>query len=200
MDSLSYIDIGILALLVLLAIKGIWQGIIRGLSSLLGIALGIFFASRYYMNVGEWFAHNIYNLNSAEINALVGFLILIILIWSAFLLVGECLFRMLKFTPLGVLDGALGLVFGFAKAFLLISLIVFGITKIGWLKDFSQNIERNSSIFPVMKKLAIHIMNLEQVQEVKDNLNNMELHNSIKNIQQNMQEEPKETNEDSQTL
>ena len=63
MDKLSYIDIGILILLILLSLKGIWQGIIRGLASFLGILLGIFFASRYYNEVGNWFAQSIYDFN-----------------------------------------------------------------------------------------------------------------------------------------
>lgn len=172
-DTLSYIDIGILVLLVLLSIKGIWQGVIRGLASLLGIVLGIFFASRFYNEVGEWFSQTIYDLNAPELNALVGFLIIIIAIWSLCLLIGECLFRLLKFTPLAVLDGGLGLIFGFMKAFLLLSIIVFGISQIGWLKHFSQNLESNSTLFPVMKKLAIEIMNLQQIQEIQDNLNGL---------------------------
>lgn len=170
MDTLSYIDIGILVLLILLSIKGIWQGIIRGLASFLGILLGIFFASRFYTDVGEWFAHTIYDFNSTDLNALVGFVILITLIWSVFLLVGEIIFRVLHFTPLAVLDRAFGLAFGFCKAFLLLSIVVFGISQIGWLKNFSQNIEQNSSIFPLMKNLAVHIMNLDEVQEVAKNL------------------------------
>ncbi|TLD97773.1 CvpA family protein [Helicobacter jaachi] len=173
MDKLSYIDIGILVLLLLLSIKGIWQGIIRGLASFLGILLGIFFASRFYNNVGEWFARSIYDLGSLELNALVGFLILITLIWALCLFIGEIVFRMVKFTPLAVVDSALGLLFGFCKSFLLISIIVFGISQIGWLKNFSQNIEQNSSIFPLMKSLAVRIMNLQQVQEAQENLNTL---------------------------
>ncbi|WP_295739364.1 CvpA family protein [uncultured Helicobacter sp.] len=171
MDKFSYIDIGIIVLLILLSLKGIWQGIIRGLASFLGILLGIFFASRFYDGLGEWFAINIYNLGSPELNALVGFVIIITLIWAGFLLLGEILFRMVRFTPLVSVDAALGLAFGFCKAFLLLSIIVFGISQIAWLKNFSQNVEQNSSIFPMMKNLSIKIMNLEQIQEVKENLN-----------------------------
>lgn len=173
MDKLSYIDIGILILLILLSLKGIWQGIIRGLASFLGILLGIFFASRYYNGVGNWFAQSIYDFNSSDLNALVGFLITITLIWASFLLIGEIISRVVKFSPLAVLDGALGLIFGFCKAFLLISIIVFGISQIGWLKSFSQNIEQNSLIFPMMKNLAVHIMNLKKVQEITNSVENL---------------------------
>lgn len=188
--ELSYIDIGILVLLILLSIKGIWQGLIRGLASLLGILLGIFFASRFYEGTGNWFAENVYNLNSSELNSLVGFLILITFIWSAFLLLGELVSRTIKITPLAVLDGALGLIFGFIKSFLLISIIVFGVSQIAWLQNFSQSIETSSSLFPVMKQLAINIMNLDQVQEIKENLNlnTDSLQNGAENIKQEVQE------------
>ncbi len=171
MDKLSYIDIGIIVLLVLLSLRGIWQGVIRGLTSFLGILFGIFFASRFYSGLGEWFAQNVFDLNTPELNSLVGFVIIITLIWAGFLLVGEILFRMVRFTPLAGIDKAFGLLFGFCKAFLLLSIIVFGISQIAWLKNFSQNVEKNSSIFPMMKNLSIKIMNLEQIQEVKENLN-----------------------------
>ncbi|TLD80549.1 CvpA family protein [Helicobacter sp. MIT 05-5293] len=187
MDKLSYIDIGILVVLILLSIKGIWQGIIRGLASFLGILLGIFFASRYYTSMGDWFARTLYDFNTPEINALIGFLITITLIWAIFLLLGEFLFRILRFTPLGVLDGALGLIFGFCKAFLIISIIVFGITQIEWLKNFSQNMEQNSSLFPLMKKLSIQIMNLDQVQEVKENLGNINTQTLTDTIQESVE-------------
>ena len=199
MDNLNYIDIGILVLLILLSLKGIWQGIIRGLASFLGILLGIFFASRFYNDAGEWFASNIYDFNSPDLNALVGFLIIITFIWASFLLLGEILYRAIKFTPLAVLDGAFGLMFGFCKAFLLISIIVFGISQIGWLKNFSQNIEQSISLFPMMKNLAVHIMNLEQIQEVKENLNNFntqqleeKLDNTTKQLQNKLPTSPKQ--------
>lgn len=189
MDKFSYIDIGIIVLLILLSLKGIWQGIIRGLASFLGILLGIFFASRFYNGLGSWFAINIYNLGSPELNALVGFVIIITLIWAGFLLLGEILFRMVRFTPLVSIDAALGLAFGFCKAFLLLSIIVFGISQIAWLKNFSQNVEQNSSIFPMMKNLSIKIMNLEQIQEVKENLNLEKKLENAKEVGQKAMEE-----------
>lgn len=170
MEGLSYVDIGIFVLLILLSIKGIFQGIIRGLASFLGILLGIFFASRFYHSTGEWFADTIYNLNSPEVSALIGFLILITFIWAFCVIVGEILYRIVHFTPLAALDKALGLLFGFCKAFLLLSIVVFGISQIGWLKNFSQSIEQHSSFFPAMKNLAIYIMNLEQIQELTKDL------------------------------
>lgn len=189
MDKFSYIDIGIIVLLILLSLKGIWQGIIRGLASFLGILLGIFFASRFYDGLGSWFAINIYNLGSPELNALVGFVIIITLIWAGFLLLGEILFRMVRFTPLVSVDAALGLAFGFCKAFLLLSIIVFGISQIAWLKNFSQNVEQNSSIFPMMKNLSIKIMNLEQIQEAKENLNLEKKFENAKEVGQKAMEE-----------
>ena len=198
MDKFSYIDIGIIVLLILLSLKGIWQGIIRGLASFLGILLGIFFASRFYDGLGEWFATNIYNLGSPELNALVGFVIIITLIWAGFLLLGEILFRMVRFTPLVSVDAALGLAFGFCKAFLLLSIIVFGISQIAWLKNFSQNIEQNSSIFPMMKNLSIKIMNLEQIQEVKEKLNNAE--DEIKDLSENLEKARQKAIEEAENL
>lgn len=173
MENLSYADAGIVVVLVLLSIRGIWQGLIRGSASFLGIILGVFYASRFYQNVGEWFAKTLYDFQSPEINYLIGFLILITIIWAACLVIGEIVFRMIKLTPLTALDGALGLLFGFAKAFVIISVIIFGISQVGWLKNFSQNLENKSSLFPIMKKLAIDIMNLEPAQEIKENLNDM---------------------------
>lgn len=173
MENLSYADAGIVVVLVLLSIRGIWQGLIRGSASFLGIILGVFYASRFYQNVGEWFAKTLYDFQSPEINYLIGFLILITIIWAACLVIGEIVFRMIKLTPLTALDGALGLLFGFAKAFVIISVIIFGISQVGWLKNFSQNLESKSSLFPIMKKLAIDIMNLEPAQEIKENLNDM---------------------------
>lgn len=204
MDKFSYIDIGIIVLLILLSLKGIWQGIIRGLASFLGILLGIFFASRFYDGLGEWFAINIYNLGSPELNALVGFVIIITLIWAGFLLLGEILFRMVRFTPLVSVDAALGLAFGFCKAFLLLSIIVFGISQIAWLKNFSQNVEQNSSIFPMMKNLSIKIMNLEQIQEVKENLNlDKKLNNAedeIKGLSENLEKARQKAIEEAENL
>ena len=204
MDKFSYIDIGIIVLLILLSLKGIWQGIIRGLASFLGILLGIFFASRFYDGLGEWFAINIYNLGSPELNALVGFVIIITLIWAGFLLLGEILFRMVRFTPLVSVDAALGLAFGFCKAFLLLSIIVFGISQIAWLKNFSQNVEQNSSIFPMMKNLSIKIMNLEQIQEVKENLNlEKKLNNAedeVKNLSENLEKARQKAIEEAENL
>lgn len=201
MDKLSYIDIGMIVLIVLLSLKGIWQGIIRGLASFLGILFGVFFASRFYDGLGKWFATSIYNLGSPELNALIGFVIIIVLIWAGFLLLGEILFRIVRFTPLAGVDKAFGLLFGFCKSFLLLSIIVFGISQIAWFKNFSQNVEEHSSIFPIMKNLSIKIMNLEQIQEVKENLNfDRKLDNTLNNAKNEIKDLEQKTEKTKEEL
>lgn len=197
MDKLSYIDAGIISLLILLSLRGIWQGFVAGLASLLGILLGVFFASRFYHELGGWIATNIYDLTSPELNALVGFLIIFILIWSVFSVLGA-MFSLKRIALLRGVDNILGLALGFCKAFILLSIIIFGISQINWLKNFSQNLEQNSALFPVMKNLAVKIMNLEQVQEVKDNLNPMT--NNLSPIQDSLKEGVQKAVESAESL
>lgn len=178
MLSLNYIDIGILVLLVLISIKGIWQGFVRGGASFLGIGIGIFLASseKLYKIVGGAFQNHIYDFQSKEIHALIGFLIILIVVWAGFLLLGEIVARFSRFSPSGVIDGIFGLIFGFCKAFLIISIIVFGVSQIEWLKDFSQKVKNESSVFSEMGEIGMMIMNLspEKLNELtKDSASDM---------------------------
>lgn len=175
MNSFTYIDIGIIVVVMLMGIKGIWQGMIRGLASLLGILFGVIVASRFYNDAGEIFASVIYDFGSVELNALVGFIILLLGVWVVILCIGEVIYKVVKFTPLAFLDGALGFVLSSLKAFLFVSIIVFGISQINWLNNLNQKLSNNSYLYPAMKSVAMAIMNLEQIQQAKQNLQNIEL-------------------------
>lgn len=165
MNSL-YFDIIIIAIVIILALKGLFNGFIREFCSTIGIVGGVLVASRYNIAVGE-VINSIIKIESHTLINLFGFMIILASIWILALVISEVLVRFAKFIKLGVFDKILGVFMAGIKIFLVLSIIFFTFSKINFLSNFTNKLQDTSSIYPTMIKIGDFIVKTDFASEVK---------------------------------
>lgn len=170
MDNLGYIDFILLGLIAFSAFRGFFAGFIRELFGLLGLILGMVFASRYAYEMGEWVKLKVYPFESPTLSTLVGFVLILLLIWLGFIV--AC--RLASYLTKGVfpyyLNALLGSLFGVLKMFIGLGILlhlVFRIEAIssGLLNHFGTH----SIIHPSMENIASKIIASEIIKRIPTN-------------------------------
>ena len=140
---MNYLDIIIAILLILFAIGGFRNGIIREAFSLVAFAVGIYGAMKLSDMVGKWLG-NIINV-SQEWMSVISFIIVFIAL--AFLVnwLGGLLAKLIESLNLGFVDKLGGIVFGALKGFLLVGVCILLLDFFG-LKDVINQETRDKSV------------------------------------------------------
>jgi len=169
---MSLFDGIIIAITLILAIKGFFNGFIKEIAGLVGIIGGLFLASKFYHQAGVYINENLITIKNASAVDLVGFIAVFIGFWIVAVFVGFLLGKILKISSLGIFDKLLGMAFSGAKFFILVSIVFALLYKVEFIKEKITSFTKNSFIFPVMVKIGDEIINLKP----------QDIQNSIKNV------------------
>ena len=120
-----WLDIVIIAFLVITIIISLKKGFVRELFSLLGVVLGIAVASKYYQKL-DFLSGIIKNQN---VRGVITFFLIFVATMVAINLIGMLLSKIFKWSSLGLLDHFGGFIFGFMKAILVIGIILYFVSK-----------------------------------------------------------------------
>lgn len=164
MSEINYLDITVISLSVLLGIKGILNGFVKELFGLAGIIGGAYVASRVSSQVGVWVNENIYPLENQAAIGLVGFVLTLAVVWLSAVFAGNLIAKGLKMTGLGLLDRLLGFLFGSGKIFLILSIIIFALSNVEFIKKKSEKYTQNSLIYPWTLYVGENIIKLDPEQ------------------------------------
>ena len=115
MDFITIFDLGVIALVLILGIKGVINGLIKEVFGLVGLIGGIVVASRFAKEAGELVSEKIYKLDGDSVLFFIGFLVLLIGFWLACLAIGMFLSKLVGLSGLGFLDKIGGFIIGSAK-------------------------------------------------------------------------------------
>ncbi len=179
---MSIFDGIILAITILLAIKGFFNGFIKEIAGLIGIVGGLFLASKFYHSVGMYINTNLINIPNKSAIDLVGFICVFIGFWILAIFVGFLLGKILKVSALGLFDKILGFIFAGVKFFVLVSIIFTLLYKVEFLKPKIDKLTNKSKIFPIMIKVGEEIINLNP-QNIQKNLKNAKISlNNLKGV------------------
>lgn len=166
---MGFIDIVLIVVIVAIGLRGFYNGLINELSGILGIVLGIFFGSRFAGSMGDWFTQSVHNFNSHSVANLIGFVIILVVIWGFFLIAGLIVSKIIKVSNFVIVDKILGFVFSSCKIFLVVGFIFYGISRPDFMKSFNVHMYENSKIYRIMESISSLIIKLPSVQEaVKD--------------------------------
>ncbi|HHV94560.1 MAG TPA: CvpA family protein [Firmicutes bacterium] len=119
---MTWIDIGIILILIVMMLKGFIKGLVREACELAGIVFGILYAYRSYQYWGD---ELVYRFSLPEViayPAAFGCIVVIISMLAGF--VGLLLHKVLRYTPISVLNHLGGIGLGFAKGFIIICLLL----------------------------------------------------------------------------
>ena len=106
-------------------IRGIFRGIVKEITSIIGVFVGFYAAYTYYPLVANWLSHLITNKSYLNI---ISFFIAFCILFLAVGFVGVVLKYLLKAVALGWADRILGGIFGFVKAVLIASVLLVPLT------------------------------------------------------------------------
>ncbi|ARQ99214.1 MULTISPECIES: CvpA family protein [Campylobacter] len=189
MDFITWFDIIIIAVVIILGIKGIINGLIKEVFGLIGIIGGVIIASRNANLVGDLISLYIYQLSdSAEF--FFGFLLALLVFWFVCLMLGNLLSKMLKMSGLGFVDRLLGFFVGAAKIFLVLAILAAIVSKISVLNQKISPFFEGSKVYPILLSAGQFIMAMD-VSKVKESVESgqivvPELLDSAEGVEENL--------------
>ena len=189
MDFITWFDIIIIAVVIILGIKGIINGLIKEVFGLIGIIGGVIIASRNANLVGDLISLYIYQLSdSAEF--FFGFLLALLVFWFVCLMLGNLLSKMLKMSGLGFVDRLLGFFVGAAKIFLVLAILAAIVSKISVLNQKISPFFEGSKVYPILLSAGQFIMAMD-VSKVKESVESgqivvPELLDSAERVEENL--------------
>lgn len=189
MDFITWFDIIIIAVVIILGIKGIINGLIKEVFGLIGIIGGVIIASRNANLVGDLISLYIYQLSdSAEF--FFGFLLALLVFWFVCLMLGNLLSKMLKMSGLGFVDRLLGFFVGAAKIFLVLAILAAIVSKISVLNQKISPFFEGSRVYPILLSAGQFIMAMD-VSKVKESVESgqivvPELLDSVEGVEENL--------------
>lgn len=189
MDFITWFDIIIIAVVIILGIKGIINGLIKEVFGLIGIIGGVIIASRNANLVGDLISLYIYQLSdSAEF--FFGFLLALLVFWFVCLMLGNLLSKMLKMSGLGFVDRLLGFFVGAAKIFLVLAILAAIVSKISVLNQKISPFFEGSKVYPILLSAGQFIMAMD-VSKAKESVESgqivvPELLDSVEGVEENL--------------
>jgi len=170
MTEIVWFDIATLGLILIVGIKGVFNGLIKEIAGLLGIIAGVFIASSYAEDFGTWIGSNIINIDSPTALNMIGFLALLTLIWLAFILIGILLSKLISISGMGIIDKLFGFIFAGGKIFVIVSTIVYALSNIEIIKKTTEKYVANSFMYPLYYETGKFIINID-LEKVKNEVN-----------------------------
>jgi membrane protein required for colicin V production len=161
MQDISIFDIVVIALTLLLGLKGLFRGFIKEVFGLIGIIGGIFVASRLATTVGEMIAPVLALKNESSIQ-LMGFIVGLIAFWLLAYITGLLLSKVFSLSGLGIVDKLFGFIFGAFKVFLIFSIIIYAISQIETIKLKLDESIGNTITYPILVAGGSYIIKLDK--------------------------------------
>ena len=193
MENINYIDIIAIVIIGLLGLKGFMTGFIKELFALIGIVGGVYIASRFSLNVGDFINENIFEIVNKSALSATGFIISFIFFWFILYILGMILQKIINTAGLGIFDKVAGMIVGGGKIFLIFSIIAFGLNSVEAVKKNIESKVENSFMFPILVDTGSYIVKFNPDDLMEDINNNVEkvreeLQNTIKDSVQNIKD------------
>ncbi len=161
MEQFSTFDLIIGAIILFLGLKGLIDGFIKEFFGLAGIIGGIYYGSRYAQKVGEFIHQNIFPIKNEAALTFVGFLVALFGIWIAMVALGNMVTKLTHASGMGFFNKLLGVLFGWAKIFLIFSVIAYALSSMELTKKVIQKYTKDSLLYPLMLEAGGYIIKLK---------------------------------------
>jgi len=165
---MNILDVAIGVIAGFCLVRGVFRGIVKELTSIVGVFVGFYAAYTYYPVVGDWISHLIKDKSYLNI---ASFFIAFTIVFLAVGLVGIVLKYLAKAAALGWADRILGGTFGVVKAVLIVSVLMVPLTT--FLPQKSPFI-KDSLLAPnvsAITEMIVAVVPKEMRQKFGDNIN-----------------------------
>ena len=157
--SLNSIDLFIIVLVFLLAFKGVFNGWIKELTSLIAIIGGVVVASRLAVPLAHWTEQHLFRLHNPAALELIAFLLLLLLIWGSVTLVGKAMAQNETTSP-SLPSRTLGFFFAGIKYFLIFAIIISALSRTSLFREKFAPQGRSSLLYPLVNRTGSLLISL----------------------------------------
>ncbi len=174
MENFNFFDIALVALTLMLGLKGLLRGFTKEFFGLVGIIGGVFFASRISGEIGNTISGIIAIENDAT-KSLLGFVLGFVAIWAVAYALGIVVSKISSMSGLGVIDRVFGFVFGAAKIFFIFAIIIYALSKVDAIKTKLDEKLADSAMYPILQDVGNAIIQLDTdgfTQKIEKNIEN----------------------------
>lgn len=171
MEFVTWFDIIVVALVLMLGIKGALNGLIKEVFGLIGLIGGLVMASRFSQVAERFINENIYKFENSSMLQFVGFIALWIVFWLVCLMIGKFLSKLIAVSGLSFLDRFGGFLAGSGKIFLTFAAVI-AVASGTHLNDMIAPYFKDSKVYPVLLNTGKWIINLD-VKNIKDEVGDM---------------------------
>jgi len=160
MQDFQTFDLVILAIVILLGLKGIINGLVKELFGLIGIVGGVFVASRYSSEIGLLIGEYIPFKNESAITV-TGFIIGLGGFWAISIFLGKIFSNLTKASGLGGINAILGFLIGAGKIFSIFSIITYASSSVEIVKKNTEKFTKDSIVYPILLETGAYIVKLD---------------------------------------
>lgn len=166
--EISYFDLIVASVILLLGLKGILNGFFKEIFGLIGIIGGIFIASRVGEPFGKYLNELIFHFEAASAVSFVGFLLSLGLFWILMVFIGFLFKRLSKISGLGPVDRFFGFLFGAGKFFLIAAIIAHAVYSVKAIHTAIGTKLDGSILFPILVETGSIIMKIDPTELTQD--------------------------------
>ncbi len=159
--DLSYFDLAVGSIVLLLGLKGLLNGFSKEVFGLAGIVGGVYVASHLGGIIGKFLSDTLFHFESATAVNLVGFIFALGIFWLLMIALGAGFKKLSSLSGLGPLDRALGFVVGSSKFFFILSIIVYALFSVSAIRENFGEKMANSYFFEPMYATGDFILHIE---------------------------------------
>ena len=163
--SLNSIDITIIVLIILMAIKGLMNGFLREIFGFVGLIGGIFIASRSAVLIAHTIDKNIFHLENFAALKLIGFLAVLALVWGLSAFIGNLIVGVSKEGSHSTLDRFFGFMVAGIKYLLIFSLIISALFRSPLVKENMTKTIQQSRLYPTLDRVGAALINLSPMEK-----------------------------------
>ena len=160
MQDFAVFDLIVIAITLILGLKGLFRGLIKEVFGIIGIIGAIFVASRISKEVGDLIAPILVLENEATIK-LIGFVVSLVGVWIVVYSAGVIVSKIFSASGLGIIDRIFGFVFGAAKIFLIFSVIAYALYQVQSFKKVIDEKFATSIVMPHLISVGSYIIKLD---------------------------------------
>ncbi len=184
MENMTTLDLGIIAIVIFLGIKGLFNGLFKELFGLIGIVGGVYVGTRLGHDAGLYINDNFLHLSNGSVISVTGFLATLIIFWFGSTLLGNFFSLLSEKSGLGSLDRLLGFTFAGAKIVMIIAVIFHATFSIKVTGETLKNSTAGSVITPYLLQIGAEIVNADfsAVVSSRESSSNNNISNDVQNI------------------
>ena len=164
--GLNIFDLVVIALILLLSLKGLVNGFAKEFFSAVGLIGGIFVATYLHNDVAKYLHENFLDFINIKVLSLISLVVIFFLFWYIISSIGKAISSLNSSGYISTTSRLGGMLVNIIKLFFVFSLIVYAFVKQPQVKRDFKNIIETSKLLPLLQKTGAAILNMPIISDL----------------------------------